>query len=111
MPLTDEVRRTAREIAARARFVSIDAGALKALDPGPAPEIHFIDGSADEVAHFVLVLDSINFGSGWFPTLRKRPGLSGYFTVASSLTDFWRASGGWSVGELRTLTAADLAAV
>ena len=44
----------------------------------------------------MLVLDSINFGSGWFPTLRKRPGMSGYFTVASSLTDFWRASGGWS---------------
>ena len=41
----------------------------------------------------MLVLDSINFGSGWFPTLRKRPGMSGYFTVASSLTDFWRVVG------------------
>ena len=36
----------------------------------------------------MLVLDSINFGSGWFPTLRKRPGMSGYFTVASSLDRF-----------------------
>jgi hypothetical protein len=57
------------------------------------------------------VLDSINFGSGWFPTLRKRPGMSGYFTVASSLADFWRSSGGWSTDELRALRAEDLAAV
>jgi hypothetical protein len=63
------------------------------------------------VAHFVLVLDSINFGSGWFPTLRKRPGMSGYLTVESSLADFWLSSGGWSVDELRALTAAELGAV
>jgi hypothetical protein len=59
----------------------------------------------------MLVLDSINFGSGWFPTLRKRPGMSGYFTVASSVTDFWRASGGWSGEELRSLAAEDVAGV
>jgi hypothetical protein len=111
MGLTDEVRRNAREIAERARFVSIDPTPLGALDPGRPPETHFIAGSAEEVAHFVLVLDSINFGSGWFPTLRKRPGMSGYLTVESSLADFWRSSGGWSVDELRALTAADAAAV
>ena len=37
--------------------------------------------------------------------------MSGYFTVASALTDFWRASGGWSVDELRAVKAADLAEV
>ena len=26
------------------------------------------------VARYLLTLDAINFGSGWFPTLRKRPG-------------------------------------
>ena len=111
MPLTDEVRRTAREIAEGATFVSIDLEALGALDPGPPTAAHFIDGSADEVAHFVLVLDSINFGSGWFPTLRKRPGMSGYRTLEASLIDFWRTSGGWRVDELRALTGPDVAAV
>jgi hypothetical protein len=111
MPLTDEVRATAREIAAGARSVTIDLDALAALDPGLPPETHFIDGSVDEVAHFVLVLDSINFGSGWFPTLRKRPGMSGYFTVASALADLWGSRGGWSAHELRALTAADVASV
>jgi hypothetical protein len=115
VPLTDDVRAACREIAASARHVSIDMGRLDALDPGPAPELdaerHYLEGPPEEVAHYLLVLDSINFGSGWFPTLEKRPGMSGYFTVASALTDFWRADGGWAAGELRALDAADVAAV
>jgi hypothetical protein len=111
MGLTDEVRRNAREIAEKARFVAIDIERLGGLDPDHPPETHFIAGSAEEVGHFVLVLDSINFGSGWFPTLRKRPGMSGYLTVESSLADFWRSSGGWPVRELRALRAEDVAAV
>jgi Potential Queuosine, Q, salvage protein family len=113
--LTDQVRATAREIAETARHVLIDAERLAVLDPGPPPELdaerHYLEGSPEEVAHFLFVLDSINFGSGWFPTLRKRAGMSGYFTIASSLTDFWRSSGGWSVDELRALRADDLAGV
>ena len=115
MSLTDEVRATAREIAETARHVRIDSERLAALDPGPSPELdaerHYLEGSPEEVAHFLLVLDTVNFGSGWFPTLRKRPGMSGYFTVASSLTDFWRSSGGWSAAELRALKAEDVARV
>jgi hypothetical protein len=113
--LTDNVRATGREIAADARHVRIDLDRLAELDPGPPPEPdperHYLEGSPEEVAHFTLVLDSINFGSGWFPTLRKRPGMSGYFTVASSLTDFWRTSGGWSAGELRAVRVEELASV
>jgi hypothetical protein len=113
--LIDRVRAAAAEIAANARHVRIDADCLGQLDPGEPPpldaERHYLEGSREEVAHFLLVLDSINFGSGWFPTLRKRPGMSGYFTVASSLTDFWRLTGGWAAGELRALRAEDVAAV
>jgi Potential Queuosine, Q, salvage protein family len=115
VPLTDDVRRGCAEIAASALHVRIDLNRLEELDPGPPPELdaerHYLEGSAEEVAHFVLVLDSINFGSGWFPTLRKRPGMSGYFTVASALTEFWRGSGGWSGDELRALRAEDVAGV
>jgi Potential Queuosine, Q, salvage protein family len=113
--LTDQVRATAREIAATARHVRIDPDRVAELNPGAPPELdaerHFLEGSPEEVARFMLVLDSINFGSGWFPTLHKRPGMSGYFTVASSLTDFWRSSGGWSVDELRASRAEDVALV
>jgi hypothetical protein len=113
--LTDDVRATCREIAAGSRQVTIDLDRLSELEPGDSPaldaERHYLEGPAEDVADYMLVLDSINFGSGWFPTLRKRPGMSGYFTVASSLADFWRSSGGWSVDELRALTAGDVALV
>jgi hypothetical protein len=115
VPLTDQVRATCREIAETSRFVSIELDRLGELDPGPAPaldpEHHYIEGFADDVADYMLTLDTINFGSGWFPTLRKRPGLSGYFTVAASLADRWRADGPWSSSELRALTATEVARV
>jgi hypothetical protein len=115
MSLTDDVRASCREIAERASHVTIDLDRLSALAPGepPAldPERHYLEGPPEDVADYMLVLDAVNFGSGWFPTLRKRPGMSGYFTVASSLTDFWRSSGGWAIDELRALTPADVATV
>ena len=115
MLLTDQVREACRSIAESARFVSIDLDRLGELEPGPRPELnaerHFLEGRPEDVADYLLVLDSINFGSGWFPTLRKRPGCSGYFTVAWALADRWRAAGAWSASELRALKAADMAAV
>jgi hypothetical protein len=113
--LTDRVRQGCRSLAESARFVSIDLDRLGELKPGPPPELdaerHYLEGTREDVADYMLVLDSINFGSGWFPTLRKRPGCSGYFTVAWALAERWRASGPWSASELRALKAADIAAV
>jgi hypothetical protein len=113
--LTDQVREACRSIAESARFVSIDLGRAGELEPEPPPELdhvrHYLEGSAEDVADYMLALDTINFGSGWFPTLRKRPGCSGYFTVAASLTNRWRSDGPWSAAELRALKAADVAAV
>jgi Potential Queuosine, Q, salvage protein family len=110
--LTDRVRTACREIAESARFVAIELDSVEAFRaPDPAPPPEFVDGTPDDVADYVLTLDTINFGSGWFPTLRKRPGSSGYMTVAASLADRWRSHGAWSARELRALTAADVAAV
>jgi len=115
MGLLDEVRESCREIAESARSVSIDLDAARPLDGAPPPELdperHYLDGPPGDVAAYLLQLDAINFGSGWFPTLRKRPGCSGYFTVAWSLADRARTEGPWSNAELRGLGAGDLAAV
>ena len=115
MLMTDEVREGCRVIAENARFVSIDLDRLVELEPGPPPaldaERHYLEGAPEDVADYMLVLDTINFGSGWFPTLRKRPGMSGYFTVAASLTDHWRSVGPWSPDELRALTGTEVASV
>jgi hypothetical protein len=115
MRLSDQVRSDAAQIAGAARHVSIDLDRLDAVEPAPPPvldpERHYLEGSREDVAAYLLVLDSINFGSGWFPTLRKRPGCSGYYTVAWALADRWRAQGPWSNEELRALTGPGVARV
>jgi hypothetical protein len=61
-------------------------------------------GHGDETVAYLLILDAINFGYGYFPHLRKRPRLSGYFTVASSLKDHFETYGPFSAHELTQLT-------
>ena len=56
---------------------------------------------------FLLILGAINFGSGYFPHLCKRPGMSGYFTVASGLNDHFRVNGPLSAADLVRLTPGD----
>src|SRR3954452_9194509 len=115
MGLCDDVRRHCATVAASARWVSIELDALGRIEPGPPPELdrerHYLEGPPDDVATYMLTLDAINFGSGWFPPLRKRPGSSGYYTVAWALADKFRDSGPWSDSELRALDAASVADV
>jgi hypothetical protein len=115
MGLCDRVRENAAAIAAEARHVSIDVERVGDIEPGPPPaldpERHYLEGPREHVAAYLLTLDAINFGSGWFPTLRKRPGSSGYYTVAWALADRFRADGPWSNEELRRIDADSLADV
>src|SRR4051795_12803436 len=115
MGLCDDVRRSCAAIAAGARHVTIDLDALDRIEPGPPPaldpERHYLEGSPADVASYLLALDSINFGSGWFPTLRKRPGCSGYYTIAWALADRFREDGPWSPAALRALDGPTLAEV
>jgi len=115
MGLCDEVRARCAEIAATARHVTIELDRLGVVvagpPPQPSPESHLLTGSAADVATYVLTLGAINFGSGWFPTLHKRPGLSGSRTIASALHDHALARGVWSAGQLRALDAATIAGV
>jgi hypothetical protein len=117
--LCDDVRRSCSAIAEHARFVKIDADALNAIEPGPPPaldpEHHYLEGSEADVATYLLTLDAINFGSGWFPTLRKRhvdgSPVSGYTTVAWALADRFRADGPWTGAELRAMRTGEIADV
>jgi hypothetical protein len=125
--LTDHVRASCAQLASDAQSVRIDHDRLAAYDagadgsvihdPGLDPVRHYLEGTPADVAMYTLSLDTINFGSGWFPTLRKRPDtttgqtVSGYFTVAWNLADHFRAHGAWDNERLRTLRTEELAAI
>jgi hypothetical protein len=114
--LVDEIRSGCAWVAAQATHVTINLDTIPAYaaalpgPPVPNPDDNLIGGPAELRAAFHLTLDAINFGSGWFPTLRKRAGRSGYWTVALGLRDRFAAQGAWSAAELRALDAATIAA-
>jgi hypothetical protein len=108
---TDDIRAAAARVAARAQSVRIDeaaiepyAAALPAATP-PAPDLE-PGATLEDRAAFSLTLNAINFGSGWFPTLRKPPGLSGFRTVETGL----RARGPWPAEHLTTIGREEIAA-
>jgi hypothetical protein len=112
------IRSACAEVTRRARWLRVDDGALEAfaahlaaerpgvpeLDPAQRPF-----ASPETTVAFVLTLDTINFGSGWFPHLQKRPGLSGYRTLASALRERFEREGPLAAEELRKLASADCA--
>ena len=85
MTLTDDIRRAAARVAREAASVRIAHDALEAYArelPALSPPTPDLEGADDETrAAFSLQLNAINFGSGWFPTLSKPQGLSGFRTM------------------------------
>jgi Queuosine salvage protein len=115
--LTD-LRSACATVAETAGYVRIDpdrtsayVGTLPVHPPAPEPdpEAHLTAGTREELAAFWLTLDAINFGSGWFPTLRKRDGRSGYYTVATGVRARFAAHGPWTADELTTIDAHEIA--
>lgn len=120
MDVLSRLRRACAQVASRARHVWIEQAAIasyaarlpidEADGAPPDPEAHLFAGTREELAAFWITLDAINFGSGWFPTLRKRAGHTGYFTVARGIRDSFATRGPWPAPELAELTARDVAA-
>ncbi len=81
-----------------------------AITPELDAHRHYLGHGEDTLAFF-LILDSINFGSGYFPHLQKRSGMSGYFTIASSLNDHFKDHGPFSARQLHDLTVEDCAKI
>lgn len=79
--------------------------------PPPDPTHHYIEPESDPegTLAFWVILDSINFGSGYFPCLNKLPGLSGYFSIASRLARRFRTQGPLGAEDLTRLSAQDCA--
>lgn len=118
--LLDTIRHRCADVATTARQVHIDEQRLEAyateladLPPVTDPEDPAHHGITDDLevsALFVIALDAINFGSGWFPVLAKRPGQSGYHTIAAGLADHVR-SNSLTVDDLRGVDRATMATI
>ena len=94
----DDVRAGAAEVVGRALHVRVREDGVEAL--AEALRGHRSDADVDQVdparsplddeattAAFIVALDAVNFGSGWFPVLVKRAGHSGYHHLARCLRD------------------------
>jgi hypothetical protein len=112
------LRAACAQVAERAQFVRIEPERTAAyvgtlpVDPPPLdpdPDAHLTEGTREELAAFWLTLDAINFGSGWFPTLRKREGRSGYFTIATAIKSRFVEHGPWSAHTLTQIDAGEVA--
>ena len=113
MGLLDQVRVQSKRVSDRAKFVHIDTDRIPAYaaslpkdrlgSPDVDPGCHYLGHGCGTVAFF-LTLNTVNFGSGYFPHLNKRPGMSGYFTVASSLNDYFNANGPLCAEELAEMS-------
>jgi len=115
-----QLRSACAQIADQAQFVRVEPertaayiGTLPVEPPtlDPDPDAHLTVGTREELTAFWLTLDSINFGSGWFPTLRKRDGRSGYYTVATGVRDRFADHGLWTAAELAQIDAGEIAGV
>jgi hypothetical protein len=114
--LLDQVRAGCKTVAERATHIQINYDLIpayadslpleSAIQPAHDSESHYL-GQNEDTAAFFLTLNSINFGSGYFPHLSKRPGMSGYFTVASCLNDLFKTKGPLSALQLTRLTPED----
>ncbi len=116
----DEIRAGCAHVAERASRVEISDDELEAyarslpLDelhtPVIEPEHHYL-GHGEQTVAYVLALDSINFGSGYFPALDPREGLTGYFLVAHALKDYFEQSAPLAPADLVGVDAEDCAAI
>lgn len=120
--LPDRVRTACARVTERARSVRLDAAALAeyaatlpesvevAEGPEPGAATRLLEGDAEDRAAFVVCLGAVNFGSGWWPTIRKRPGHSGYRTIEAGIADRVRERGIWTAAELAAMTPGEIAA-
>lgn len=89
----DDIRAGVASVHRQANHVRIDDDVLhrlaRTIDPTPPTPYaeEQWDGPIDDRIMGVVAWNAINFGSGWFPVVRKRPGLSGARTLATN----WQA--------------------
>lgn len=120
LSLLEQVRKSCKEVAKRALYVHINRGKVRSYvktlmpelnkPPKLDPSYHYIDHTNDTVS-YILILDTVNFGSGYANHIRKRVSSSGYLTFALALKERFQTKGAFTAIELAKLTVNDCAGV
>lgn len=120
--ILERVRATCRDVAEGADLVRVDhdripayaaelAGAVSDPATAPPPDgpwaVHAEPDDAEATTALVIALDTINFGSGYHPFVRKRDGCSGATTMATALREWAAAEGPVTADRLATITPED----
>lgn len=112
LPVFEEVRSACRAVAEDALYVSIDTDSLSRYAsmlpkqrlhlPEMDPAVHHL-GHGEKTLAYLITLDAVNFGSGYFPHIfgDRR---SGYRAVAAALADRYARSGPVTAQALRELS-------
>lgn len=97
--LLEHVRKSCQQVAEMATHVHIREDlipnyaltlAMSRRDKSQMDFTAHYQGTNEDTLAYYFVLGAINFGSGYFPHLRKRNGMSGYYTIASCLSDHFK---------------------
>ncbi|HEU4429031.1 MAG TPA: queuosine salvage family protein [Myxococcota bacterium] len=117
-PLFTFLREACAEVARRARLVKIDSAELERFasvlsqhrpSAPPLDPAHLAFDDESTTVAFAIALNAVNFGSGWFPSLKKSGELSGYRTIATALRRRFEREGAFSAAELARITRAECA--
>jgi hypothetical protein len=113
-----DLRRACALVTERARYVRVQTGRIAAYaatlpltPPTPAAANLTTGEERERAAAYWLTLNAINFGSGWFPTLRKPDRRSGYATISGALERHAARGGAWSAAELARMDPDTIALV
>ncbi len=116
MELVQQIRTACAWVAAQSTHVRINesrlpdyAAWLRAESVPEHQSTQLLAGEDRErAAAYWLTLNAVNFGSGWFPTLLKMPGMTGYRTIKAGVDRRFKDDGPWSAAKLQRITMAEI---
>lgn len=117
--MLDRVLPSCRAVAENAQYVTIDEAAL-ARFAGPIAALlprkmrhtpHHFSADYQPMTAYYLILDALNFGSGFFAHYTPYRGETGYYALATALRDWFHAEGTPDPRLLRTIDAATVARI
>lgn len=119
--LLSQVRSTCRKVSKDAYYVRINEEIIQNyINSLPIkefqeaeldPNIHFLNHAKDTLS-YIVTLDAINFGSGYFPYLKMPANISsGYYTIALSLTNYYKEHSPLSAEDLENIDTGQCARI